>query len=56
LLISSLVSLPPETVRLIVEARAEPSCGGGSAFERGVALVVLAMTVAMATLAGLALG
>lgn len=58
MLITSLVSLPPETVRQIVEAQQAPpgeGCGG-NARERGVALAVLAATIAMATLAGLVLG
>lgn len=55
LLLSSLVSLPPETQRRIVEARENEAQGGGSARERAIAIFVLVITVAMATLAGMAL-
>lgn len=55
MLISSLVSLPPETQRQIAEAHDDQPPGGGSARERAIAVAVLAVTVAMATLAGMAL-
>lgn len=47
MLTSSLVSLPPETVRQIAAAQSHPaSGGGGTALERGLALgVVVAVLI-----------
>lgn len=56
MLTASLISLPPETVRQMVDAQADgPHGGGGSAFERGAGLVVLVLAVVLAPLVALLL-
>ncbi len=53
MLTSSLVSLPPETVRQLAEAEPQsPHSGGGTATERGLALgVVMAVLIVAVTAA-----
>ncbi|WP_341890694.1 hypothetical protein [Variovorax sp. YR752] len=57
MLTASLISLPPETVRQMVDAQTDSphGGGGGSAFERGAGLVVLIVAVVLAPLVALVL-
>lgn len=57
MLTASLISLPPETVRQMVDAQADAphGGGGGSALERGAGLAVLVLAVVLAPLVALLL-
>lgn len=57
MLTASLISLPPETVRQMVDAQGDRPHrgGGGSAFERGAGLVALMLAIVLAPLAALLL-
>lgn len=56
MLASSLISLPPETLRQLAENEAAHPQGSGSAGERRVGLIVVIGVIAMATFFGLLSG
>lgn len=55
MLTSSLVSLPPETVRQLAAAQSQPSpSGGGTAMERRLALGLVLAVLFVGTMAAIA--
>ncbi len=55
MLTSSLVSLPPETVRQLAAAQSQPSpSGGGTAMERRLALGLVLAVLIVGTMAAIA--